>query len=146
MQIIRITSAQGKVLEPALLSQAEPVLRQLRPHIEQNYAEKMQRVFAGGGQMCVVVKNSAVVGVAVFRVFEHTFNNIAFYVDDLITDEAHRSMGVGHALIAYLEQEARALGCTCISLESGTHRTMAHKFYFREGFVIPSFSFRKSLV
>ena len=146
MQIISVTSPQGQVLEPALLSQAEPVLRQLRPQIEHNYTEKMQRVFAGGGQMCVAVKNGAVVGAAVFRVFEHTFNDISFYVDDLVTDEAHRSMGVGHALIAYLEQQARALGCTCISLESGTHRTLAHKFYFREGFVIPSFSFRKSLI
>ena len=146
MQIIRVTSPQGQVLEPALLSQAEPVLRQLRPQIEHNYTEKMQRVFAGGGQMCVAVKNGTVIGVAVFRVFEHTFNDISFYVDDLVADEAHRSIGVGHALITYLEQQARALGCTCISLESGTHRTLAHKFYFREGFVIPSFSFRKSLV
>jgi hypothetical protein len=30
-----------------------------------------------------------------------------------------------------------------MELDSGTHRTRAHKFYFREGFIIPSFAFRK---
>jgi hypothetical protein len=40
---------------------------------------------------------------------------------------------------------ARCLGCDVVALDSGTQRTAAHRFYFREGFVIPSFCFRKSL-
>ena len=42
-----------------------------------------------------------------------------------------------------LEQLARDRGCGGIELDSGTHRTRAHKFYFREGFIVPSFAFRK---
>ena len=44
-----------------------------------------------------------------------------------------------------LEARARLLGCDVVALDSGTQRTAAHRFYFREGFVIPSFCFRKSL-
>ena len=83
------------------------------------------------------------VGVAVFRYFENTHVGHKFYVDDLVTDEGFRSSGVGHALLVFLEQLARSRGCNSIELDSGTQRTRAHKFYFREGFVIPSFSFRK---
>ncbi|HYL18988.1 MAG TPA: GNAT family N-acetyltransferase, partial [Burkholderiales bacterium] len=77
------------------------------------------------------------------RHFQNTHTGQKFYVDDLVTDDAARSSGVGHALIAFLEKLARTRGCSGMELDSGTQRTRAHKFYFREGFVIPSFSFRK---
>jgi hypothetical protein len=38
---------------------------------------------------------------------------------------------------------ARSRGCNGMELDSGTHRTRAHRFYFREGFLITSFAFRK---
>jgi ribosomal protein S18 acetylase RimI-like enzyme len=105
----------------------------------------MQRIFETGGEMCVAVEEGKVVGVAVFRSFDNTHHGKRFYVDDLVTDEARRSSGVGHALLAFLEGLARARGGDSIDLDSGTHRTRAHRFYFREGFVIPSFVFRKDL-
>jgi GNAT superfamily N-acetyltransferase len=86
-----------------------------------------------------------VAGVAVFRVFENTHAGRRLYVDDLVTDEAWRSSGVGVALLRHLEAEARARDCSGIELESGSHRTRAHRFYFREGFVITGFSFKKEL-
>ena len=95
--------------------------------------------------MCVVVEGALVVGVAVFRYYENTFSGRKFYVDDLVTDEAFRSGGIGHAMLAFLEKLARGRGCDSLELDSGTQRTRAHKFYFREGFVIPAFVFRKDL-
>jgi GNAT superfamily N-acetyltransferase len=145
MEILRITDDAHAVIEPRWLARAEGVHRQLRPQLPRDYVGKMQRVFDAGGEMCVAVVEDAVVGVAVFRAFENTHAGRKFYVDDLVTDEAHRSSGVGHALIAFLEHLARARGCTSLELDSGTQRTAAHRFYFREGFVIPAFSFRKGL-
>lgn len=46
-------------------------------------------------------------------------------------------------LLAWLEQEAARRGAKGLELESGTQRTQAHKFYFREGFVINAFSFKQ---
>ena len=94
--------------------------------------------------MALAVVSEAVVGLAVYRWHENTFDGIKFYVDDLVTDETRRSKGVGHALIEHLECVARNLGANGIMLDSGTQRTRAHKFYFREGFVIPAFNFKKS--
>ena len=105
----------------------------------------MRRIFAAGGEMCVAVIDEAVVGVAVFRSYENTHAGKRFYVDDLVTDETYRSSGVGHALLGFLERLARARGGDSIDLDSGTQRTRAHRFYFREGYVIPSFVFRKQL-
>jgi len=145
MEIIRITDDNRQVVEPAWLERAERVHRQLRPQLAPDYVGKMQAVFGSGGEMCVVAEGALVVGVAVFRYYENTFSGRKFYVDDLITDEAFRSGGIGHAMLAFLEKLARARGCDSLELDSGTQRTRAHRFYFREGFVIPAFVFRKDL-
>lgn len=146
VRIVRITDEHRNLLEPEWLARAESVHRQLRPQLPENYPEKMRRVFAQGGEMCVAVDDVAVLGLALFRCHENTFAGINFYVDDLITDEANRSRGVGHALIAHLGRIAQQRGAKALALESGAQRSRAHKFYFREGFVIPGFSFFKTLV
>ena len=143
LRIVQITDAQRQVQEPQWLAAAERVHRQLRPQLPADYVDKMHRVFRDGGEMCLVVRKERVAGVAVFREFENTHIGRRFYVDDLVTDESERSTGAGRALIEYLGKVARDRGCPGLDLESGTHRTRAHRFYFREDFFITAFSFRK---
>ncbi|MBB5018432.1 hypothetical protein HNQ59_001721 [Chitinivorax tropicus] len=145
MHILAITDGHKRLVEADWLARAELVHRQLRPQLPSDYLSAMQGVVKDGGEIIVAIDGQLVKGLAVFRSFLDTFNGLRFYVDDLVTDETQRSQGIGHALIAWLEAEARRRGATSLSLESGTQRTQAHKFYFREGFIIPSFSFRKPL-
>ena len=145
MQIIEVTDAAGGIAAPDWFRKAEPVHRQLRTALPPEYGAKMQRVFAGGARMCVAVDGSEVVGVAVYRLYENTFSGRQLYVDDLVTDESKRSTGVGRELLGYLERKARSLGFDNLSLDSGTQRTQAHKFYYREGMVATSFHFGKKL-
>jgi GNAT superfamily N-acetyltransferase len=145
IRLIDVTDNDGRMVESRLLARAESVHRQLRTKLPADYAAKMQRVFAGGGRMMIAVDEDAVVGVAIWRVHENTFNGVQMYVDDLITDESRRSRGVGRALLEALQARARALGCDSFTLDSGTHRQQAHKFYFREGMVVNAFHFDKKL-
>lgn len=144
MIIVDVTDSAG-MAAAQWLAKAERVHRQLRPALPADYAGKMARVFAGGGRMSVAVESDDVLGVAVHRISENTSEGLRMYVDDLLTDEARRSRGVGHALMEHLQAIARAAGCDSFVLDSGTHRQQAHKFYFREGMVIASFNFKKSL-
>lgn len=143
IDIIEITDAQGELLELDWLARAEAVHRELRPHLPQDYAATLRNVFTEGGRMCVATEGKAVLGVAVYRVYCDTFNGRKFYVDDLVTNESRRSQGIGHSLLRYLEERARSLKCNALVLDSGTQRTAAHRFYFREGLVITSFNFKK---
>ncbi len=145
MRIVKLTSAQGELIEPGLLAEAEKIHRQLRPQIAPDYLAKMRRVFADGARMCVACRDNSVLGVAVYRI-DNTMDDIKMYVDDLVTDESQRSQGVGRALLTFLENEARQHGCAVIALDSGTQRTQAHKFYFGQGFAITAFAFRKPLL
>jgi len=145
MRIVEVTDESGSVAAPDWLAKAEPVHRQLRSALPPDYERKMERVFAGGARMCVAVEGQSVAGVALYRTYENTASGMQLYVDDLVTDEGKRSAGVGRALLGYLEEKARALGLDNLALDSGTQRTQAHKFYFREGMVVTSFHFGKKL-
>jgi GNAT superfamily N-acetyltransferase len=105
----------------------------------------LDSIFANGAGMSVATEGSEVRGVALWRVIENTYEGRRLYVDDLVTDQAHRSRGIGGIVLRYLEQKAQQLKCDVLALDSGTQRTDAHRFYFREGLVIPAFSFRKTL-
>jgi len=145
LELIAVTDDRGAVIAPDWLVRAEPVHRELRHQLPADYVIKMSRVFAGGGRMVVAAEGDAVRGVGVWRVHENTFSGVQMYVDDLVTDPAHRSTGVGHAMMEWLQAKALALGCEAYDLDSGTQRTQAHKFYFREGMVVTSFHFAKKL-
>lgn len=143
--IVAVTDDAGRLLEPDLLRAAEAVHRQLRPTLAEDYVARLSEIFAAGGRMVVATRRDAVVGVALWRVVENTYEGRRLYVDDLVSDESFRSAGVGRRLLAWLEARACNLGCDVLALDSGVQRARAHAFYFREGMSIPSFSFRKVL-
>lgn len=145
MQLIEVTDGLGRVIAPDWLARAEAAHRQLRPQLPSDYAVKMQRVFAQGGRMVLVAEGDSVLGLAVWRCYENTHQGLQIYIDDLITDETRRSQGVGHALIEWLSHRARTLHVRALTLDSGTQRLKAHRFYLRERFDITSFHFNKTL-
>jgi GNAT superfamily N-acetyltransferase len=145
MKIVPVTNAVFDVIEHEWLIRAESVHRQLRPHLSVEYARRMKEVFMGGAEMAVAVEGEAVRGVSVFRMVDRTVNGREMYCDDLVSDEVKRSIGVGRVLVTYMEALARERGCNVLTLDSGTQRQQAHKFYFREGFTVTAFHFVKPL-
>ena len=125
-----------------------PVMRQLRPHLkdEAEFVSRCRAQMAECGWSLIYVEDGgAVAGVAGFRIQHFLHSGKTLYVDDLVTDEGRRSKGFGEALLGWMENHARAQGCQTFSLDSGTQRTGAHKFYFRQGLPITSFHFAKKL-
>lgn len=122
------------------------VMVQLRPHLDlQSFTAGLADVRREGGRLIGAFDGEACLGCAVFRPqFRLAYGRIV-YVDDLVTDETRRSSGVGKALIAHIETEAETLDAKLVILDSGVQRERAHRFYFREGFSITSFNFKKPL-
>lgn len=145
-ELVEITGVDGTVLAADWLARAEAVHRQLRPSLPADYAGRLRQVFASGGRMVVAAANGEVRAVGVWRLIENTYEGRRLYVDDLVADEAYRSLGWGKCVFDWLERRACDLGCDVLVLDSGIQRAGAHKFYFREGMSIASYSFRKNLL
>ena len=136
-------------LDPAdpTLAEVLPVLQELRPHLD---LDSFRSIYAEGwdqGLRFTAVFDDAdrCVAVAGWRIIATTVSVRKLYVDDLVTTSSARSAGHGHVLLEHLVHIAATNGCSDLDLDSGTHRTDAHRFYFREGLVISSFHFRRSI-
>ncbi|WP_459558324.1 GNAT family N-acetyltransferase [Lacunimicrobium album] len=122
------------------------VVRQLRPHLTaENYLTELRVVLDGGARLAACFDGTRVVGCGVFRVLRKLYLGTSIYVDDLITDEKTRSRGVGKALLEWIEAEAKRQGIDWVTLDSGVQRDQAHKFYFRQGYTVACFNFKKKL-
>ncbi len=133
--------------DPRLTEDLLPVLLELRTHLtedlfrsilEEGHSQGLR--FSGAYDA-----EGRCVGAAGWRVVANTYQVRKLYVDDLVTRESARSTGVGRALLAHLEEHARAAACTALTLDSGTQRTDAHRFYFRERLAVTAFNFEKRL-
>lgn len=85
------------------------------------------------------------VSLAGFRHLTNLYAGPHLYIDDLSTLPSARGKGHAGALLRWVDEEARRLGCAGVHLDSGTQRHDAHRLYLASGFVIPAFHFAKSL-
>ena len=67
-------------------------------------------------------------------------------ITDIVVSASCRRSGIGSALMAAAEAEARRHGATRLDLSSGEWRADAYAFYARMGFETPSRGFTKRLV
>jgi len=119
-----------------------PVLLQLRPqYSEDSLIEQIQSQRTDGYHVAYVLEEGKVLCVAGFVMGQKLAWTKHIYVDDLVSNEAHRSTGAGKYLIDWLKQYARDNGCQQLHLDSGVTRFGAHRFYLREGFDITSHHF-----
>lgn len=141
-----MTRTVQELVEPAEVAAAWPVIRQLRPHLDQEQfvaAAAVQR--KEGYRLVAVWSRDRVCAVAGFRVLTMLARGRHLYVDDLVTDEPHRGGGAGAALFEWLIAEARREGCDRLHLDSGVQRFGAHRFYFARGMHIAAYHFALAL-
>ncbi|MFI2812855.1 MULTISPECIES: GNAT family N-acetyltransferase [Microbulbifer] len=128
------------------LSAAAELLLQLRPQF--SHAALLRQIRAqqeDGYQVAIALVDGIPVAVAGFVINRKLAWGKHIYVDDLVTDQNHRSSGAGKALVSWLKHYGRENNCEQLHLDSGVQRFAAHRFYLREGFDITSHHFATTL-
>jgi GNAT superfamily N-acetyltransferase len=119
-----------------------PVMHQLRPNlIASEFVARVRQQQKEGYLLAFLEEDGVIRSVAGFRIHGRLHSGRTLYVDDLVTDNAVRSRGHGDRLFDWLVQHAREAGCQMFSLDSGTHRVDAHRFYLRKRMRISCFHF-----
>ncbi len=120
--------------DPVAVRRCAPVMRELRPqYSDDSLVERVLMQMTQGYRFVAAEEEGRVVAVAGFRVLENLAWGRFLYVDDLVSSEAERGAGHGSALIDWLVNEARRLGCDQFHLDSGVQRFGAHRFYLHKG-------------
>jgi len=124
------------------LHKIAPVLLQLRPAFnEESLIARIKSQADIGYRIAYIEIDNQAVCVAGFVSFEKLAWGKGIYIDDLVTDENHRSSGAGKAMLDWFKRYARENGFAEIHLDSGAHRKDAHRFYAREQFDNTGFHF-----
>jgi GNAT superfamily N-acetyltransferase len=122
------------------------VMKQLRTHLDGGeFLALIRQQQSEGFRLAFLEEAGVVRAVAGFRVMHMLYSGKTMYVDDLVTDETKRSSGYGEAILRWLIELARSESCDRFSLDSGTQRARAHRFYFKQGMSISSFHFQLEL-
>ena len=99
-------------------------------------AARVERLARSGADRVVVAEvGGEVAGLASLHVsLSLEYDAPAAKLSAIVVDERHRRRGIGEALVAELEAEARRRGCCLIFLTTAERRKDAHAFYRRIGF------------
>ena len=118
------------------------VLLQLRKQYDlASIKAQIKKQQKSGYQLVYVQSEDTVLCVAGFVVGEKLAWGKHIYIDDIVTNEKHRSTGAGSVLINWFKEYALKNNCQQIHLDSGIQRFPAHRFYLRERFNIASHHF-----
>lgn len=135
-------------LGPAETHLAYTTMLELRPHLPSleafvervNTLQRPERYRLIGSFIDGAAEPVAVAG---FRTLHALAWGHVLYVDDLITQEAHRKAGHADRLLQWMMAEAQRLGCDQFHLDSAVHRHAAHRFYFAHGMRISTYHFQR---
>jgi GNAT superfamily N-acetyltransferase len=130
----------------ARLDDVYPVLCELRGELtREQFDGRYAEGYPHGYRVVALFDDGKCRAVGGYRIMTNFVRGRVLYIDDLVTSPSHRSRGYGKAINDYLRGVADNAGCDHLALDSGTGRVDAHRFYFREGYVITSFHFGRTL-
>jgi GNAT superfamily N-acetyltransferase len=128
------------------LADIYPVLHELRTELSESaFRDLYSRAYPEGYRVVGLFDEGECRAVAGYHLSHGFLHDRFMYIDDLVTADRWRSKGYGRALNDHLLERARESGCSNVQLDSGTQRVDAHRFYFREDYVISSFHFLHKL-
>lgn len=122
------------------------VFAHLRPHLnETEFARRVQVQAEEGYSIAYIESGEQVVAAAGYRVSHFLAWGKVLYLDDLITDPEKKKAGYGSALLEWVAQKGKELGCDELHLDTGHQRHDAHRLYLKNGLNITSHHLSKKL-
>jgi len=145
-------SSQPEIREllPPETGLAFEAMRELRTELgdEQAFVRQVDEVQRAEGYRLVAafeLETSEPSAVAGFRTCHSLSWGHYLYVDDLSTKATERRRGHARALLEWLLEEGKRLGCDQLHLDSGVSidRAAAHRLYLNAGLVISAHHFAR---
>ena len=134
-----------KILELTTIEElltAYPLLIHLYPNLTcLEYEQQLKEMLPHNYSMLAVYENSELIGLSGVWLGHKLWCGKYMELDNVIVAEGFRSRGVGAMLFDYAKRLAKQKDCTSIGLDAFTYNHAAHKFFFKEDFVVKGYHF-----
>ncbi len=135
-----------EIFTPEEMLEHLSLVQQLYPDLtKQKYATMLRDMIPNNYSQVVVFENEKAIALSGIWVNTKLWTGKYIELDNVVTDKNHRSKGAGKMINDFAAEKAKQLGCTCIVLDAFVDNRDAHRFYFRDGYVIRGFHFLKFL-
>lgn len=129
------------------IGECHAVMMELRPNLpdKDSFIRQVERQRQQGYRLSTAWSGSRIVGVIGHRLQENFLHGRHVFVDDLVVREEARGDGVGALLLSAARAYARQQRCGYFVLETGLHKVLAQRFYFRQGMLPHAIGFVEAL-
>lgn len=126
---------------------AYPLVKQMNPEMSKAEFSRRLNKMRPQGYRCIaaVDESGKYLGICGFWQGTRFWCGDFIDLDNVVVDEGARSKGTGKKLLDWVEKEAKKQGCAQLGLDAYTTAHGAHRFYFREGYIIKGYHFVKPL-
>ncbi len=143
---MRETIQIAEILGLEAMAKQHDLIKCLNPTMSlERYCNLLSQMLPRGYRMVGAFERGRCIGLSGFWVGTKLYSGQYLEIDNFVIAETHRSAGIGKLLTQWLEQEARRQHCETVMLDAYTVNADAHRFYFREGYVIKGFHFLKDI-
>ena len=131
---------------PEDIAKCWDVIHALRPHlVKDDFVPLVQELQTEGYHLAFVEVEGKAVSAVGYRYLHFLFCGKHIYIDDLTTLAEYRGKGYAGILLDFVDAEARKNGLKTVTLDSGHHRSDAHRLYLNKGYKISAHHFIKTL-
>ena len=119
------------------------IIVELRPHLTDanSFLRQVMRQREQGYRLTAAWCGGQIVGLVGYRLQENLLYGRFVYVDDLVVLNPHRNDGIGAKLLSLARAYAIGTNCGHLVLDTGLHKALAQRFYFRHGLLANSLGF-----
>lgn len=139
MQIIELKTLKDFTPAYRLVKQTNPTLT------KKDFESRLKKMLKQGYRCIAMIDSKEYVGVCGFWHGTKLWCGDYIDLDNVVVDEKHRNRNIGKKMVAWIENEAKTLGCNQTGLDCYVTFDQAHRFYFREGYIIKGYHFIKQL-
>lgn len=123
-----------------------PLVKLLTPSLTPpKYAALLKDMCANNYRMVAAFTGKKCIGLSGFWINTKIYSGKYVEIDNLVVDERHRSLRIGKMLCDWIVEEAKKQGCETVMLDAYAENANAHRFYFREGYIVRGFHFIKKV-
>lgn len=137
-----------KLDSKANLERCFPIVKELRPHLDfESFLDIYEQSHKMNSyQLVGIESNGEILAIMGFRILYDLVRGKHLYIDDLVTTQKSRSLGLGKQLLEFAETQAKEQNCRTLRLCTGLDNTEAMRFYEKCGWKKRSVAFTKKLL
>ncbi len=122
------------------------LVKQMNPKLGKGEFNRRLKKMLGQGYRCIAyVESGQYLGICGFWQGTRFWCGDFIDLDNVVVDEKHRGRNIGKKLVVWVENLAKQAGCAQTGLDCYVTSDAAHRFYFREGYIIKGYHFIKPI-